>query len=127
MRNSYKPWTSEELDILKYMVQQKYSMRRMEKILGRTRRAIQHAFHNILYQQLIQYDADTVAESYDYDVDDLIEGFVPPKYYQKFEEPRELSSCSYFTSAFFGILGAACVVYYGYLLNHTVPNFLDVV
>lgn len=123
MRNSYKEWSSEDIELLKYMVQKHTPMRRMKDVLGRTEKAIQYAFQKILYQQCVHHDAEDVADTYDYTVDDLVEGFVPPKYYQPLdvyenEDENEPTVCNTFVSyVLTGALASACIYYYAFLIQ----------
>ena len=81
LRNRNKPWTTEDIEILDYMIRKHFTVNDIASALGRTHRAIECAIKNSIYQQLIHKDADSVADHYDTDVDYITDGIVHPKYY----------------------------------------------
>ncbi len=132
MRNSYKIWSDDDIALLKSMTQNGVSMKRMEQVLGRSKRAIQHAFQNMLFQQCMYHPSPKVAEAYDMDMNDLVEGFVPPKYYQPLEnedidhyEPKSRTSGESSTwkqTFFLGLLTATSLYYYVTVLKLKLPS-----
>lgn len=114
-------------------------MKRMQQVLGRSKRAIQHAFQNILFQQFIHHPAPKVAEAYDMHMNDLIEGFVDPKYYQPLEnelaydyqvqdtddedaDTNNESDGSWLHTLMFGLLTVSSIYYYAQVLIQKQPT-----
>lgn len=123
MRNSYRTWTPEDLALLRNLIQNDVPMHHITQALGRTQRAIQLAFKNILFQQILQHPPTSVAEAYDLDMDDLTHSVVPAKYYQplypihRSDESQPNTSSSWFSIFVTSLATASCLAYYGYLLH----------
>ena len=79
-KNSCKSWTDEDLATLDQLARRNYSMRSIGKILGRSENAVRNAFRNILFHQLLDTDASTVAYQYHLHMDELANDIVHPKY-----------------------------------------------
>ncbi len=80
MRNACKSWTDEELTNLDQMVRDRFSMRSIAKTLARSENAVRNAFRNIVFHQLLDYDAETVAKQYHLTMHELYNDIVHPKY-----------------------------------------------
>jgi hypothetical protein len=136
MRNSYKIWSEEDIGLLKSMTQNGISMKRMQQVLGRSKRAIQHAFQNILFQQFMHHPAPKVADAYNMPMNDLVEGFVAPKYYQPLENEyedeypqsgeKETSNSSWLQTLMFGLFSVTSMYYYIQILHQKLPSPYDV-
>lgn len=133
MKNSYRPWSNQDIETLHLLVREGVSCETASKILGRTPKAIAHALKNSIYQQLLSHDPDDVAKYYKTE-NSVLEALVPEKYYKDVDNVEDtdgnseeevivssLGCCKPGTSAFvfplvtMGIFG--CMSYYLWILR----------
>lgn len=111
MKNSCKSWTDEELAALDTMVRNRKTMRQIAKELARSENAVRNAFRNIIFHQLLEWDADVVAKQYHLTMHELYNDIVPPKYAVT---PKEDSTYAYWVAlTAFLTVGSA---YYAHLV-----------
>lgn len=91
MKNSYLPWSDDDIDTLHTLVRSGVSVNAASRILKRTPKAIAHAMKNSLYQQLLSHHPDDVA-SYFNTSNQVLESVVPKKYYRDAEVDAEVQS-----------------------------------
>lgn len=108
MKNTFKSWSDEELQIVDEMMKENYTFRDIGKTLGRTENAVRNVFRNIIYHQLLQNEPKIVAKKYHLTLEDLHESIVHPKY-----ALREESNFPWKTLASLALVGSA---YYAHLL-----------
>lgn len=80
MKNSCKSWTDDELITLDQMVRNRMSMKTIARTLARSENAVRNAFRNIVFHQLLDFDAETVSKQYHLTMHELYNDIVHPKY-----------------------------------------------
>jgi hypothetical protein len=80
-RNSFKKWTEADLHKLDKMYSANVSHGKIAKTLGRSKKAIENAFRNIVIQDIIHNNTKTVMRKYNLSYSTMYNWFVPEKYY----------------------------------------------
>jgi hypothetical protein len=81
MRNSFRPWTTEDIELLHELIRKKASIQKKTVKLGRTRKAIEDATRKIMFQQLLEHAPSEVARNYDMSEEELKHNVVERKFY----------------------------------------------
>lgn len=133
MRNRYKYWTEDDIELLHLLLRENVSMSTISKVLGRSQRAISHALKNSIFHQLIHHHPTDVHDYYKHTTidDNSIQDLVPEKYYTDIAEDGvveesssapdvdESSRGNYVQLAMFALVSStiACCAYYGWVLR----------